>query len=77
MPYHISDHQEADCAEGKPYAVVNSQTGKVVPGGCHAERADADRHMRALYANVEDASPTKGQRAWAEHAREVQDGHLD
>jgi HK97 family phage prohead protease len=48
-PYHITE-------QGDEYCVVNSETGKTVPGGCHSTRADANDHMRALYANVEDAS---------------------
>lgn len=47
-PYHIEEHNDK-------YCVVNSDTGKEVNGGCHATRADAVDHLRALYANVEDA----------------------
>lgn len=60
MPYHISTEM-AGCSG---YAVVNSATGRIVPGGCHDRRSDAQEHMAALYANVEDASA----RAWARHA---------
>lgn len=43
-----------------PYAirgncVVNKDTGKPVPGGCHKDHASAVSHLRALEANVKDA----------------------
>lgn len=41
---------------GSEYCVVNKDTGETVPGGCHASEDKANRHVRALYANVEDAS---------------------
>jgi hypothetical protein len=45
MPYRL----EGNC-------VVNSDTGKTVPGGCHPNRKKALAHLQALYANVSDAS---------------------
>lgn len=41
---------------GAKWEVFNADTGKSVPGGKHKSRADAVAHMRALYANVPDAS---------------------
>ena len=48
MPYIIR-------RSGKKHCVYNKDTGKLIPGGCHDEAGDALAHMRALYANVEDA----------------------
>jgi hypothetical protein len=31
--------------------VIKDATGTVIPGGCHPTKAEADRHMAALYAN--------------------------
>jgi HK97 family phage prohead protease len=45
---------------GNQYCVYNSDTGKKVPGGCHDTRSEANDHMRALYANVEDAGKCGG-----------------
>jgi hypothetical protein len=44
MPWNISKR------EGK-YCVVKVGASSPVPGGCHASRADAIKHQRALYAN--------------------------
>ncbi len=49
MPYRI-ETDRGGCA----YAVVVEGTGKVV--GCHATRREAEQHLRALYANVPEAS---------------------
>lgn len=35
---------------GDKYAVVKADTNRVVPGGTHAKKADADRHRRAIEA---------------------------
>lgn len=51
MPYHV-DCEFEGCAG---CAVVNSDTGEMVDGGCHETREDAEAHRDALYANVEDA----------------------
>lgn len=49
-PWHVVPNS-AQCPASKPYAVVLDSTGNVVPGGCHATRAEADAHVAALYAN--------------------------
>jgi hypothetical protein len=54
MPYKVSGKGDALGCSG--YA-VQTETGKIV--GCHATRADADAHLQALYANVEDASKSE------------------
>lgn len=54
MPYKIS--QGAGKCSG--YAVVVSTTGRVV--GCHPSRERAERHRRALYANVPEARKSLG-----------------
>lgn len=41
---------------GNGFEVFNEDTGKTVPGGYHADKKKALAHMRALYANVEDAA---------------------
>lgn len=48
-PWHV----ESDNADCDGFAVVADETGEVV--GCHTTEAAAERHMAALYANVEDA----------------------
>jgi hypothetical protein len=55
MPYKVEQDRRA-CPVSKPWAVKNSETGAVVPGGCHPSRDDALKHQRALQANVPDAS---------------------
>lgn len=51
MPYTMrSDHPSCD-----GYAVVKSDSGDIVPGGCHKTREQAAAHLAALKANVEDA----------------------
>jgi 2'-5' RNA ligase len=52
MPYHLGDNK--NCKPGQT-AVINSDTGDLVPGGCHDTEQEAKKHMAALYANVEDA----------------------
>lgn len=54
MPYRVS--QGAGSCSG--YAVVVTTTGRVV--GCHPSRARAERHLRALYANVPEAREKAG-----------------
>ena len=49
MPYHIGEHGSNGCSG---YPVID-EGGKVV--GCHPKRAQAEDHMGALYANVEEA----------------------
>jgi len=48
MPYGIKP-------SGDKFVVYNTDTGKPVPGGEHATRADALAHQRALMVNVKDA----------------------
>lgn len=52
MPYRIDSS-----VDGCSYAVVTEGSGKVV--GCHASRRAARRQLRALYANVPEASKTR------------------
>jgi HK97 family phage major capsid protein len=47
MPYHVARSDE--CPVSKPWAVMNSQTGKI--HGCHDTQASANDQMAALYAN--------------------------
>ena len=48
MPYSLRGDQP-----GCPgWAVVDTATGKTVPGGCHPDRAAAAKHLKALKANV-------------------------
>jgi hypothetical protein len=49
MPYEISSNAQG--CDG--YAVIKPETGEVTT--CHSSKADAVRHIRALYANVPDA----------------------
>lgn len=51
MPYQIGDLGSYGC-EG--YPVIVEGTSRVV--GCHKTKEQAERHMRALYANVPEAS---------------------
>ena len=55
MPYTL---EKSGCPAGKPFAVKKQPKpgakGTTVVA-CHATRADALKHMRALYANVPDA----------------------
>lgn len=48
MPYRLAK-------QGDEYCVVHDD-GSAVPGGCHRSRQDALDHLRALYANVPDAT---------------------
>jgi hypothetical protein len=52
MPFRVAKDTNA-CPTNRPYAVKNSDTGKV--HGCHPSEAAAVRQMRALYANVPEA----------------------
>jgi hypothetical protein len=53
MPYELG--KTAACPVSKPFAVLKNGGG-LVPGGCHATREGALRHLRALMANVPDAA---------------------
>lgn len=52
MPYKIVK-DEKKCSPSKPFACINSDTGKV--HGCHPTRQAAIQQLRALYRNVPDA----------------------
>jgi uncharacterized protein len=49
MPWHVEDNH-ADC---NGYAVVKDSDGSLV--ACHETKAEADKHVAALYANVPEA----------------------
>jgi len=51
MPYIISKQGNRFC--------VKKKDGGNVPGGCHPTQEEAQKHMRALYANVNDATEKK------------------
>lgn len=53
MPYTMK--KTSQCPAGKSWGVLNKNTGKVVPGGCHATKGDAQKHLAALNSNVPDA----------------------
>lgn len=55
MPYTMAKTNGQDCPERKPWVVLNADTGKPVPGGCHETRAEAQAHMAALQSNVPEA----------------------
>lgn len=52
MPFKVV-RDEKKCSPSKPYACINSETGKV--HGCHESREAAVRQLRALYRNVPEA----------------------
>ena len=54
MPYGIRK-------QGNRYCVYNKDSSKTVPGGCHSAEAQAKAHMKALYANVDDADAKKSE----------------
>jgi phage head maturation protease len=58
--YEVSKDAEA-CSAEEPFAVKKTDSDEVV--ACHRTEADAQRHLRALKANVEDARsrPTAGE----------------
>ena len=47
MPWHVV--KSGACPHWKPYAVERSDTGELV--ACHETEAEAQAHLRALYAN--------------------------
>lgn len=53
MPYGLKKSGSKWCVfkQAKP----GDKSGPNVPGGCHAKRDDAVKHLRALYSNVADA----------------------
>lgn len=50
MPYELRQ-------KNNKYCVVNHATGETIDGGCHDSKADAERHMSAVYANETKALP--------------------
>jgi hypothetical protein len=50
MPYDVRK-------SGDKWETFNKETGETVPGGSHDSEDEAQAHMRALYANVEDSKP--------------------
>lgn len=54
MPWHVT--KTSQCSASEPYGVIKDATGRVVKGGCHATKAEADAHMAALYANEPKAA---------------------
>jgi len=44
--------------QGNRFCVVK-ESGSTVPGGCHPTQKEAQAHMRALQANVDDADEKK------------------
>lgn len=55
MPYHVQE--SAKCPEGKPWACVNTVTGRIM--GCHPDKSAAVAQMEALYLRVPDAATKK------------------
>lgn len=60
MPW-VVEKDVGTCSLAKPFAVKTQakpggKGGALVAGGCHATKADALRHQRALYANAPDAN---------------------
>lgn len=45
-------HNHSECPEGKSWAVVKKDDGKVV--GCHETEIEADAQLAALHANVDE-----------------------
>lgn len=54
VPWHTV-HNHSDCASGE-WAVVKDSDNSVA--GCHGSKADADKHLSALYASEGDATVT-------------------
>lgn len=54
MPWTVKRDPEG-CSEQKPWAVLQLEDGEVV--GCHATQDDAEAHVAALYANVDEDDP--------------------
>jgi hypothetical protein len=55
MPYKLQS-QSAQCPKSKPFAVLGPN-GRPVPGGCHATKAEAQKHLAALAVNVTNSRP--------------------
>ena len=52
MPYAIRK-------QAKQFCVYKKDGGETVKGGCHFSKKAAEGHMRALYANVDEAKKTE------------------
>lgn len=53
MPYSIRKGHSG-CRSG--YAVVKTESGKMVPGGCHKTRGEAEAHRTAIRINEKSSS---------------------
>lgn len=53
MPWRVEE-SESRCSASEPWAVVNEANDETE--GCHATEEEAQAHMRALYANVEESN---------------------
>lgn len=55
MPWKVYKDDDKFCVHKE----IDGEKGEVVPGGCHSSSAEAERHLRALYASegkeIEDA----------------------
>jgi hypothetical protein len=74
VPYHLG--KSASCPASKPHAVLK-EDGTVVSGGCHATRAEALKHQRALTVNVEDAQVDRNFVRMMDEADRPQDSRGD
>ena len=52
MPWNVRKHGNEFC--------VYDKNGKIIKGGCHPTKSEAEQHKRALYANVEDVQKELG-----------------
>lgn len=53
MPWHVA--KSSTCPTSRPWAVILDSTGKAV--ACHGTKAEATKHMQALYANENSSTP--------------------
>jgi len=67
MPYTIKKQGNRYC--------VRKKSGGNVPGGCHATQDEAQRHMRALYASVNDATDKRAEGAKIQKAARTNSGN--
>lgn len=51
MPWKII--KSTRCPDSKPFALVNSETGRLV--ACHASQESARKQQKALYARVPES----------------------
>jgi hypothetical protein len=71
MPYKVAT--DAEGCSG--FAVIKPETGEVV--ACHANKADAAKHVRALYANVPDAIKKAKTESLLALQQKIQAGQID